>query len=91
MAVKLEIFSGNPPCPGCEALLAMGDQIAAEYPKEELEVIKYIGEEGMAKFKEYGLFCVPAAVVNEKIRIEGTCPTRNTMNNALREGGLWIR
>jgi hypothetical protein len=27
-------------------------------------------------------------VVNEKIRIEGICPSRTTLDTALREGGL---
>ena len=50
-----------------------------------------MGEEATQKFEEYGLFCVPAVVVNETIRIEGMCPSRATLNNALREGGLWIK
>ena len=40
---------------------------------------------------EYRLFCVPAAVVNGSIRIEGMCPDEGTLNNALREGGLCLR
>ena len=87
MTVKMEVFSGDPPCPGCVAILALADEFAKKY-KGKLEVIKLIGEEAMAKFDEYKLGCVPAVVINEKIRIEGICPSRTTLANALREGGL---
>jgi thiol-disulfide isomerase/thioredoxin len=87
MTVKMEVFSGDPPCPGCLAILALADEFAREY-KDRLEVVKLIGEEATAKFEEYKLGCVPAVVVNEKIRIEGICPSRTTLANALREGGL---
>ena len=85
--VKMEVFSGDPPCPGCVAILALADEFAKKY-KGKLEVIKLIGEEATAKFEEYQLGCVPAIVINEKIRIEGICPSRITLENALREGGL---
>ena len=87
MVVKMEVFSGDPPCPGCVAILALADEYAKKY-KGKLEVIKLIGEQAMAKFEEYKLGCVPAVVINEKIRIEGICPSRKTLDNALREGGL---
>ena len=91
MPVLLEVFSGDPPCPGCVAILAMGDRYALKYPEEELLVKKYVGQEALEKYKEYDLSCVPAAVINRVIKIEGTAPDEGTMNNALREGGLWIR
>jgi len=87
MTVRMEVFSGDPPCPGCLAILALADEYAKKY-KGRLEVIKLIGEEATAKFEEYKLGCVPAVVINEKIRIEGICPSRTTLDNALREGGL---
>jgi hypothetical protein len=88
--VKLEVFSGDPPCPGCVAIIDLSQRVAAKYPGElELSVLK--GREAMAKFEEYKLFCVPAAVVNGSIRIEGMCPDEATLNNALREGGLCLR
>ena len=87
MKVKMEVFSGDPPCPGCVAILALADEFAEKY-KGKLEVIKLIGEEAIAKFEEYKLGCVPAVVINEKIRIEGICPSQTTLANALREGGL---
>jgi predicted DsbA family dithiol-disulfide isomerase len=87
MKVRMEVFSGDPPCPGCVAILALADEYAKKY-KGKLEVIKLIGQEAMAKFEEYKLGCVPAVVVNEKIRIEGICPSSTTLDTALREGGL---
>lgn len=88
--VKLEIFSGNPPCPGCVAIIELAQRVATRY-EGELELAIYEGAEGLEKFEEYKLFCVPAAVVNGTIRIEGMCPSEATLNNALREGGLCLR
>ena len=88
--VKLEVFSGDPPCPGCVALVELAERIAPQY-EGELDLTVYIGEEGMARFEEYKLFCVPAAVINGTIRIEGMCPSEATLNNALREGGLCLK
>jgi len=88
--VKLEVFSGDPPCPGCVAIIELAQRVAARYPDElELTVLK--GAEAMPKFEKYRLFCVPAAVINGSIRIEGMCPSEATLNNALREGGLCLR
>jgi hypothetical protein len=88
--VILEVFSGDPPCPGCVAIIDLAQRVAAKYEGElELTVLK--GQEAMAKFEEYKLFCVPAAVVNGSIRIEGMCPSEATLNNALREGGLCLK
>ena len=88
--VKLEVFSGDPPCPGCVALVELAERIAPTYAGE-LELVIYRGAEAMQKFEEYRLFCVPAAVVNGSIRIEGMCPSEATLNNALREGGLCLK
>ncbi len=87
MKVRMEVFSGDPPCPGCVAILALADEYAKKY-KDRLDVVKLVGEAAVAKFEEYKLGCVPAIVVNEKIRIEGICPSRTTLDSALREGGL---
>jgi hypothetical protein len=88
--VKLEIFSGDPPCPGCVALVDLAQKVAEKYEGElHLAVLK--GAEAMEKFEAYRLFCVPAAVVNGSIRIEGMCPSEATLNNALREGGLCLK
>jgi len=40
--VKVEIFSGDPPCPGCEALLDLSNWIEEEF-KEKVEVFRYVG------------------------------------------------
>lgn len=89
--VKLEIFSGDPPCPGCVAIIELARRVKAQYSDEELELTVLQGQEAMAKFEAYGLFCVPAAVVNGSVRIEGMCPSEATLNNALREGGLCLK
>jgi hypothetical protein len=89
--VRLEIFSGDPPCPGCVAIIDLAKRVAANYDDDELEVVIYEGAAGMEKFETYQLFCVPAAVVNGTIRIEGMCPSEATLNNALREGGLCLK
>jgi len=88
--VTLEVFSGDPPCPGCVALVELARRVASRY-EAELELTVYVGQEGMEKFEQYRLFCVPAVVVNGTIRIEGMCPSEATLNNALREGGLCLR
>jgi len=85
--VKMEVLSGDPPCPGCVAILALADEFAEKY-KGRLEVVKLVGSEAIPKFEQYKLGCVPAVVINEKIRIEGICPTRKMLESALREGGL---
>ena len=88
--VQLEIFSGAPPCPGCVAIVELAQRVAAKY-EGELELVIHEGAGAMEKFEEYRLFCVPAAVINGTIRIEGMCPSEATLNNALREGGLCLR
>lgn len=88
--VKLEVFSGDPPCPGCVALVELAQKVATRY-EDELELTIYTGADAMEKFEAYQLFCVPAAVVNGTIRIEGMCPSEATLNNALREGGLCLK
>ena len=87
MVIKMEVFSGDPPCVGCSALLVLADEYAEKY-KGKLEVTKHIGKDAMAKFEEYGLWCTPAVVINEMIRIEGVCPSRDTLDVALQEVGL---
>jgi len=88
--VRLEVFSGDPPCPGCVAIIKLAQKVASKY-EGELELTILEGAEGLDKFEAYQLFCVPAAVVNGSIRIEGMCPSEATLNNALREGGLCLK
>jgi hypothetical protein len=86
--VTMEVFSGGSLCPGCVSILGLADEYAERY-KGKLEVIKFVGDAATSKFDEYGLGCVPAVVINKRIRIEGICPSRATLDNALREAGLW--
>lgn len=88
--VELEVFVGDPPCPGCVAIIDLAERVAARY-EDELALTVFAGAEAMEKFEAYKLFCVPAAVVNGSIRIEGMCPSEATLNNALREGGLCLK
>jgi thiol-disulfide isomerase/thioredoxin len=85
--VKMEVFSGDPPCPACKDVLALADEYARKY-RGKLEVVKLIGQKAVARFEEYKLGCTPAIVINENIRIEGICPSRATLDSALKEGGL---
>ena len=87
MTVIMEVFSGDPPCPACKNVLSLADEYAVKY-RGKLKVVKLIGKQAMAKFEEYKLGCTPAIVINEKIRVEGICPSRTTLDNALKEGGL---
>jgi hypothetical protein len=65
----------------------MADEYQKKY-KDNLEVIKLVGKEAMTKFNEYKLGCTPATVINETIMIEGICPSRITLENALKKAGL---
>ena len=85
--VVMEVFSGDPPCPGCMDALSLADEYKEKH-KDKIEIIKLVGKRAMAKFIEYKLGCTPAIVINEKIRIEGICPSRITLDNALKEAGL---
>lgn len=81
------MFSGDPPCAACSNLLEIADEYAVNY-RGKLEVVKLIGRQALEKFEEYKLGCTPAVVINEKIRIEGICPSHATLDAALREAGL---
>jgi hypothetical protein len=88
LMVTMEVFSGVPFCSGCVSILELAEEYAEKYP-ENLEVIQFVGDAATSRFGEYGLGCVPAIVINKKIRIEGICPSRTTLDNALKEAGLW--
>lgn len=87
MSVRMEVFSGDPPCVGCKDALALADEYAAKYPGK-LEVTKYIGQDAMARFSELGLGCTPAVVIDELVKIEGVCPSKETLDKALQEVGM---
>lgn len=83
--VKLEIFTAEPPCPGCVTLLKLADEIQKEYPN--VEVIKHVGPS--EAHKKYKLTVVPAVVAEEgMIKIMGVCPSKKTMNSILKELGV---
>jgi hypothetical protein len=71
--VKLEIFSGDPPCPGCVAIIELAERVAAKYPGElEMTVLK--GQAAMDKFERYKLFCVqqfPLPAISHPGRVAG--------------------
>ena len=87
MSVRMEVFSGDPPCAGCKEVLALADEYSGKYPGQ-LEVIKYIGQAAIARFNELGLGCTPAVIIDEMIRIEGVCPSKETLDKALEEVGM---
>ena len=70
---RMEVLSGDPPCPGCLAILELADEYALKY-KGKLDVIKLIGEEALAKFEEYRIGCVPAVVINGKYVLKAYTP-----------------
>lgn len=85
--VKLEAFVGQPPCPGCLELedlcREMMDQLGGR-----LDCRIFRGPEGREPMDRSGLKVVPAVVIAGLIRIEGICPSRETLIKALREAGL---
>lgn len=83
----MEAFVGQPPCPGCRELEALCRGMQDHYG-ERLECLLYRGAEGMGRMETWGLKIVPALVIEGLIRIEGICPSRETLFKALREFGL---
>ena len=83
----MEVLTGDPPCRPCLDALELADEYAANYVGR-LKVIKLAGKEARAKFVHYKLDCTPAIVINGTIRIEGICPSRATLDSALKEAGL---
>lgn len=86
--ITVEFFSGDPPCSSCVELIKLADEFEQKYAGK-IQVLKYIGTAGTTRFRELGLECVPAVVINGIIRIEGICPSRKLLENALAETGLW--
>jgi len=82
--VKVEVFSGDPPCPGCEALLKISDWIDKKY--KDIEIVIYKGR--TEEFKKYNLTSAPAIVVDGFVKIMGVCPSEKTLLSALKEAGL---
>lgn len=82
---KLEVFTAEPPCPGCLKLLEMADKIKKEYGNK-VDVVKHIGP--CEEFKKYGLTVVPATVIDGRIKLMGVCPSEKTLKTALWEAGV---
>ena len=51
-------------------------------------MILHKGIDGRERMAELGLKVVPAMVIEKLVRIEGICPSRETLWKALREFGL---
>ena len=86
--VTMEVFSSGGHCDGCVRVLELADRYAERH-RGKLEVIKFIGDKATSILAIYKLDCVPAVIINQKLRIEGICPSEATLDNALREAGLW--
>jgi hypothetical protein len=85
--IRMEVFSGDPPCSGCIEVLKLADEYRQKYP-DGLQIDTLIGKAASTKFNEYKLGCTPAIVINGTIRIEGICPSCKTLDNALQKAGL---
>ena len=44
--VQLEIFSGDPPCPGCVAIIELAKRVAEQYA-DQVELTVLVGQECM--------------------------------------------
>ncbi|MBC7130034.1 thioredoxin family protein [Candidatus Bathyarchaeota archaeon] len=85
MALKVEVFTSEPPCSGGRLLLKLIEKIKAEYG-DKIEVEIYRGPN--PKLSEYGINASPAIVIDKDIRIIGICPSLETFKEALREAGV---
>ena len=84
MAIKVEVFTSEPPCSGGRLLLKLIDKIREEYgDKIEVEVYEGVNP----KLDEYNIETSPAVVIDKDIRIVGVCPSEETLKEALREAG----
>lgn len=86
--IEVKVFGSEPPCAKCKQAEAEAKKAADKFPGQ-VSVTKYSAL--LPEALQLGLLMTPAVVINGVINIEGTAPDEGTMNNALREGGLWIR
>jgi len=83
--VKLEVFTAEPPCAGCVALLELADKIQENFP--EVKLVKHIGM--CDEFVQYKITYVPATIIEEgRIAMMGLCPSYDTIVAALTEMGV---
>jgi hypothetical protein len=85
--VRIEAFIGHPPCPGCQELEALCLEMERDLG-ERLALNLYRGRAAQTRFEELGLKVVPAIVIENMIKIEGVCPSKETLRKALKEVGL---
>ena len=85
--VQLEAFIGEPPCPGCQELERLCAELKVSLV-EQVHCVLYKGIGGKERMAELCLKVVPALVVEGLIRIEGICPSRETLFKALKEFGV---
>ena len=85
MALKVEVFTSQPPCSGGRLLLKLMEEIKEEYG-DQIEVEVYRGS--CDQLKKYKIDVSPAIVIDEDIRIIGVCPSKQTLEDALREAGV---
>jgi chromosome segregation protein len=85
--ITMEAFIGQPPCPGCQELELLCADLKGALG-EQVQCVLRKGGAGRERMAELGLKVVPAVVIENLIRIEGICPSRETLWKALREFGL---
>ena len=83
--VKIEAFLSVPTCSGGIALSRLLKEIERDY-NNKVEIFTYKGNNEL--FQEYRLTAAPAIVVEELVRIMGTCPSKETLIAALYEAGM---
>jgi hypothetical protein len=82
----VEVFASLPPCSGGRLVKKMMKAIQEKYG-DRVEINVYEGVND--RVKEYGIETMPAIVIDEDIRIIGVAPSMQTLEDALKEGGLF--
>lgn len=85
MPLKVEVFTSQPPCSGGRLLLKLMEEIREEYG-DQIELQVYKGP--CDQLKKYKIDVSPAIVIDKDIRIIGVCPSKQTLEDALREAGV---
>lgn len=85
MPLKVEVFTSQPPCSGGRLLLKLMEKIREEY-EDQIELQVYKGP--CDQLKKYKIDVSPAIVIDKDIRIIGVCPSKQTLEDALREAGV---
>lgn len=87
MKLKVEVFVSEPSCSGGRLLLKLVDEIKQKYG-EKLNVAVHKGKS--EESERYGIKKSPAIVIDQDIRLVGLCPSRETLEEALREAGIGL-